>query len=426
MKSYTFAYGDGTVEARLDESGILGVLQGNSVPGTADIRETLFHALEEPVDSAPLSALLTGKEKIALIVSDLSRFWMRQDLVIPHAVDYLTDRCRIPAENICIVVANGTHPGGNENELRQIVTDGVYDRIRVVNHDCMADNLVFIGTTSRGTEVRIAPEAAEADFVIALGAAAHHSMAGYGGGRKSILPGISAMDTICHNHAFCLADDSFRSNPLIGNGVLDGNPVNEDMCEAAGFLPKLFMINLVLNADMQLAKVFAGHYISSWLRACEAVDRIYSVRIPEKADAVIASCGGYPKDMSLYQGTKTIDNVETCLKPGGTLILIIEAREGGGPEEYFGWGKSLLDGTMEEKLRSRFTVPGYAFLLTCEQAQRYRIMLLTTISQKDVSPMGIEAYSDFEALLDAADLNGKTLYLIPNGATVIPRVSSEP
>ena len=136
---------------------------------------------------------------------------------------------------------------------------------------------------------------------------------------------------------------------------------------------------------------------------------------------IIASCGGFPKDMSLYQGTKTIDNVEFGLKEGGTLILIIEARDGGGPEEYFGWIDSWVDGTMEEKLRSHFTVPGYIFLLNCEQAMRYRLMMLTSVKQETVAPMGIEAYQDVDALLKAADLQGKRIYVIPNGATVIPQ-----
>lgn len=204
-------------------------------------------------------------------------------------------------------------------------------------------------------------------------------MAGYGGGRKSIVPGIAGMQTICRNHAYSLDPERLRSNPRIGNGVLENNPLNEDMCEAAGMMKALFMVNLVMNARMKLSSIFSGHYLTSWLRACREVDRIYRVDVPERADVVIASCGGYPKDMSLYQGTKTIDNVESGLKPGGTLILLIEARDGGGHPEYFDWIRDLTAGTIEERLRTRFTVPGYIFFLNCEQARRYRVMLLTGI-----------------------------------------------
>ena len=215
------------------------------------------------------------------------------------------------------------------------------------------------------------------------------------------------------------------SNPRIGNGKVKDNPLNDDMCEAAAMVPQLYMVNLVMNAEMQLAEIYAGHYLTSWQKACEAVDRIYRVAVPEKADAIIASCGGFPKDMSLYQGTKTIDNVETGLKPGGTLILLIEARDGGGPAEYFGWIDDLLGGTMEKRLREHFTVPGYIFLLNCEQAHRYNILMLTSVPQETVAPMGLKAFSDVDELMKAAHLEGKSLYVIPNGSTVVPYVKEK-
>ena len=425
MKQYTFPYGDGQVSLELDERQVLGVLRGHETPPIEDIGRALYAALDAPMDSEPLRDRVKPTDRVALVVSDMSRFWMRQDLIIPHLVRYLLKECGLPAEQLTILVANGTHIGGDEADLRKLVTDDVFEHIRVVNHDCLAEDLADIGTTPHGTRVRINPVAAHADLVICLGACVHHVMAGFGGGRKSILPGISAMDTICHNHAFALDPECLRSNPRIGNGVLAGNPLNEDMCEAAGLVKNLFMVNLVMNAEMKLASIFAGHYLTSWQAACREADQIYRVDVPEKADVIIASCGGFPKDMSLYQGTKTIDNVESGLKPGGTLILLIEARDGGGPAEYFDWIRDLTGGTLEARLRQHFTVPGYIFLLNCEQARRYRVMMLTSILQKTVTPMGIEAFQNPEELLRAADLAGKSIYVVPNGSTVIPHVKEE-
>ena len=420
-KDYVFRYGDGTVTIPLEENNVT-VLHGQETPPAKDIRQLVLDALAHPIDAPLLENWILPGERVALIISDMSRFWMRQDKVIPHVVDYLLNQCGVQADRLTIVVASGTHIGGDEKELRTLVTDAVYDRIRVVNHDCLASNLTTIGTTSYGTVVRIAPEVANADRVIALGACAHHVMAGFGGGRKSILPGVSAMDTICHNHALALDDSEFRSNDLIGNGKLEGNPLNDDMCQAAGMVKNLFVMTLVMNTDMQLAEIYAGHYMSSWLKACEAVDRIYRVEVPEKADVIVASCGGYPKDMSLYQGTKTIDNIETGLKRGGTLILLIEARDGGGPAEYFDWITYLQDGTMEKRLREHFTIPGYIFLLNCEQAHRYNIMMLSSVPQELVAPMGLRSYQSAAQLMADADLEGKRIYVIENGSTVIPYV----
>lgn len=419
---FTFRYGSGTVEAELPNKNILAVLHGNQVPPLSDIPSALAYSVEHPIGSAPLAEFIGDARSVCLVVSDMSRFWMRQDLIIPHLVKYLCDRCALSLEQITIVVANGTHPAGDEKDLRTLVTDAVFDQVKVINHDCRAKDLVYMGTTSLGTPVRINSAAAEADRVVCLGACVHHVMAGFGGGRKSILPGISSLETVRKNHSFALDPRVFKTNSRVGNGKLEDNPMNQDMCEAAGLVPHLFMINLVLNSDMKHCGIFSGHYIKSWEAACREVDRICRVPVPCRADAVIASCGGYPKDMSLYQGTKSIDNVETGLKPGGTLILLIEAREGGGPSEYFDWIQNLQDGTFEEKLRSEFTVPGYIFFLNCEQARRYRILMLTSIPPEVIAPMGIEAFSDMESLLRAADLGDKSLYVIPNGSMVVPFV----
>ncbi len=425
MKQYSFAYGSGSVTIPLDENQVQAELFGNDVPALADIRAAVRRSLDEPIGREALHKCVRADDRVALVISDMSRFWMRQDRVIPHLVEYLLDDCRLPAEHLTIVVANGTHPGGDEQDLRTLVTAAVYDRIRVVNHDYRADDLVALGTTSFGTEVAVNRIAAEADLCLCLGAATYHMMAGFGGGRKSILPGISGEATIRRNHALALDPVELRTNPLVGNGRLADNPMNLDMLEAAGMMKNLFMVNLVVNAAEELCAVFSGHYRSSWERACREVERVYQVPVKEKADVIIAGCGGYPRDMSLYQGTKAIDNTESGLKPGGTLILVIEAREGGGPTEYFGWCKNLMDGSLEKRLREEFTVAGYVFFLNCEQAQRYRILLLSGIDPAETAPMGIESFSDIPSLLAAAKLEGKRITVIPNAGSVVPVVTGE-
>ena len=228
MKTYNFKYGHGSVSLSLNEADILAELHGTETPPISDIRSALFASLEQPIDSAPLRQRVRPGDRVALVISDMTRFWMRQDLVIPHLVDYLIDECGVQPEHLTIVVANGTHIGGDEQELRTLVTDGVYNRVRVKNHDCEAKDLAYLGTTPHETPVWIDRTAAEADLVVCLGAATHHVMAGFGGGRKSILPGISGLETIRHNHAYSLDSTKLRTNPAIGNGVLAGNPLHED------------------------------------------------------------------------------------------------------------------------------------------------------------------------------------------------------
>lgn len=421
-KNYQFRYGNMTVTLPIEENQVIGVIEGNETPVLDDIEGELYKVLDNPIESAPLSEVASKASSIAIIVSDMTRFWMRQDIVVPLLVRYLVEKCGRKYEDLEIIIATGTHVGGSEEDLRTLVTSDIYDKVKTVNHDCRADDLVYLGTTSYGTPVKVNKDAADADLVICLGAATYHVMAGFGGGRKSILPGISSLETIKHNHAYSLAPDKFITNPEIGNGVLDGNPLNEDMLEAAAMMKNLFMVTLVTDTEFRLSSIFAGHWRKSWEAACEEVRRIYRVPVKEKADVVITSCGGFPKDESLYQGTKAVDNVISALKDGGTLVLLLEGRNGGGSPDYFDWIKPLVNGTFEKELRENFTVGGYIFFLNCEQAARFNILMYSSIPAETVAPMGIKSYDNLDKLMEDAHLEGKSIYVIPTGSTVLPDV----
>ena len=421
-KNYQFRYGNTTVTLPIEENQVIGVIEGNETPVLDDIEGELYKVLNNPIESAPLSEVASKASSIAIIVSDMTRFWMRQDIIVPLLVRYLVEKCGRKYEDLEIIIATGTHVGGSEEELRTLVTSDIYDKVKTVNHDCRADDLVYLGTTSYGTPVKVNKDAADADLVICLGAATYHVMAGFGGGRKSILPGISSLETIKHNHAYSLAPDKFITNPEIGNGVLDGNPLNEDMLEAAAMMKNLFMVTLVTDTEFRLSSIFAGHWRKSWEAACEEVRRIYRVPVKEKADVVITSCGGFPKDESLYQGTKAVDNVISALKDGGTLVLLLEGRNGGGSPDYFDWIKPLVNGTFEKELRENFTVGGYIFFLNCEQAARFNILMYSSIPAETVAPMGIKSYDNLDKLMEDAHLEGKSIYVIPTGSTVLPDV----
>ena len=409
----------------IEEDQIIDTLIGKNVEAIEDLKASLYESLDNPIDSEALRKVAKKGDSIAIVISDMTRFWMRQDRIVPLLVSYLVDDVGFSYDDIKIIVATGTHVGSSVEDLKTLVTEDVYDKVEVLNHDCRADDLVYLGTTSYGTVVKVNKVAADADLVICLGAATYHVMAGFGGGRKSILPGIASLETIKHNHAYSLERDEFKTNHKIGNGVLDGNPLNEDMLEAAAMMKNLFMISLVTDSDFNLTGIFSGHYHTSWLRACEEVRRIYDVPIKKKADVVITSCGGFPKDESLYQGTKAVDNAISALKDGGTLILLLEGRNGGGSPDYFDWIKPLVNGTFEKELRENFTVGGYIFFLNCEQAAKYNIMMYTSIDKDVVKPMGIKAYDDVEKLMKDADLDGKSIYVIPNGSTVLARMRED-
>ena len=415
-------YYTSTLNLHVDEENLKAVLTAkmHGFHAEKSQEQLVLDALEHPVGSPRLRELAKDKQKIVIVTSDHTRA-VPSKITLPLLLKEI--RSGNPQADITILIATGLHRPTTEEEQRLMFGDEIVGHEKIaINNAFDPEQFVELCTLPSGAVFQVNKLAAQCDLLVTEGFVEPHFFAGFSGGRKSILPGISGRETIFHNHAFSLDAAQLRSNPAIGNGVLKGNPLHEDMCEAAGLVKNLFIVNLVMNAQMQLAAILSGHYLTSWEAACRMVDRIYQVDVPEKADVIVASCGGFPKDISLYQGTKTIDNIESGLKPGGTLILIIEAREGGGPAEYFDWAKDLVAGTIERRLREHFTVAGYIFFLNCEQAQRYNILLYSSIAPEDVAPMGIKAFSDVNALLDAAQLEGKSIYVIPNGSTVIPHV----
>ena len=282
---------------------------------------------------------------------------------------YLTETLGVPHENIAILVALGTHRPMTEEELKTLVTPEVYARFAVFNHDCLADDLVFVGTTARGTEVRVNPLCVGRKVIVISGTV-HHLMSGFGGGRKSILPGVSAKRTIVQNHLHCLHETEPRSADTIGMAKLTGNPVHEDMAEAASFVAPVFGISIVSNAEGQHCALCCGDFAAAWGQSCRLVHQNFGLPISRLADVVGVSCGGFPKDLNLYQAVKSLLNAAQALKPGGTMVFLAQCPEGGGAPDFFDWIHALDRGTLDRDLRAAFTIAGYIFYASVEAIDR--------------------------------------------------------
>jgi nickel-dependent lactate racemase len=249
----------------------------------------------------------------------------------------------------------------------------------VVNHDAFdAERMVRLGRTSRGTEVKISRTAMEADRLILTGGAVYHYMAGYGGGRKSVLPGIAAIETIRQNHLLGLSPEPGRgSNPLCASRVKQGNPLHEDMMEIAGFVQPDFLVNIVPNLEGEVAGVFAGNWVSAWNAATDLVDRIFGVEIAELADIVVASAGGYPRDINLYQTGKTMDNACHAMRPGGAAVILSECRQVRDPQTFFKWFGYPSIGELDAALRTCFHLDGWVAMKQLECQLKGRVILVT-------------------------------------------------
>jgi nickel-dependent lactate racemase len=231
----------------------------------------------------------------------------------------------IADDEIDVIIGRGTHRETTEQEVRAKVGDSVVDRLRVSVHQPDADDLVHIGATSRGTEVWVNPLVAEAALIIGIGTSNPHYFAGFGGGAKLILPGVCGRETIKQNHVWI-------RDPNTAPGVMEGNPIWEDMLEAARMARLTIKFDTVINARGEIHALFGGEVQAQQKAAVESLKAVYGVAVPAMADVTIAS--GYPLETNFIQSGKAILSADAVTKPGGTIVLLSACPDGPGPLVY--------------------------------------------------------------------------------------------
>ena len=359
MKTYEFGYGKGVQKVELPEEHILYELQGKPVAVETDIPAAALRALRYPIDSPPLGEIVKPGDTVAIVVSDETRLCYT-DQFLPVIVRELNER-GVPDSNIDVVIATGTHRPQTPEEDILVLGREMAGRLRIHQHDCRNKAaLKYIGITSRGNAVYINRVVAEADKVIATGAVTLHPMAGFGGGRKAIVPGVAGLETINRNHVLALSENPGEGcNPAVCLARLEGNPFHEDLTECVEFLDPDFLFNVVLTGEGSLYEVVAGNWKTAFYKGCRDLLEISGVPIREQADVVIASGGGYPKDINLYQGTKTHMNVELAVKPGGIAIILLECPDIKEPAVFTDWlVKKDLQKT-EQEVREHFYMAAF-------------------------------------------------------------------
>lgn len=426
METIHLKYGEGAVDLPVEGANHIVWLRENPMKEIGDLASEFRRCVTTGViGSAPLRELVGPEDAVTIVISDMTRFWMRQDLLCSLLVRYLHEEAGVPFKSMVILIALGTHRGNTEDERRKLAGDYAYQHVsKVVDHNCDAADLVHLGTTGLGTEVWVNPLTVGRK-VICIGGTVHHVMAGYGGGRKTIVPGIAGRTTIRQNHQRALDPDRPMTDPRVGSGRLPSNPIHEDMEQAAALVGVTFGINVVVNSASRHSGLFCGDFDLAWRESCRYVQQCYGLPIEREGDIVIASCGGFPKDINLYQSTKSIFNAVRAVKPGGTLILLAECREGSGAKDFFDWNGPLREGRLDATLRESFTIGGYIFYAACETIRKARVLLLSQIDPGLVTDMGITAFRDPAKLLATVDFTGKNVYVIPYGGSVMPQLEED-
>lgn len=380
-------------------------------PVDADVK----NALENPIGSKRLKEIVNPGEKIAIITSDITRP-MPTYKVLPQLIEEL-EAGGVKASDITLVFALGSHREQTPEEQKRLAGEFAYNKINVV--DSNVNDCVHMGTTKNGTPVDITRVVAEADRRIALGNIEFHYFAGYSGGYKAIMPGVSTPAAIQSNHKLMIKPESCA-------GRLEGNPVREDIEEAGALCGLDFILNVVLDEHKNIVKVVCGDPIKAHREGAKFLDKLYTKEIEDGADIVIVSQGGAPKDLNLYQTQKALDNSKHAVKDGGIIILIGSCAEGYGEETFEDWmlNSQSPDGLVN-RIRENFVLGGHKAAAIGMVLQRAEIYLVSDMDPELVKRSFMKPYTSAQqAFDDALKKIGKTADVItmPYGGSVLPKM----
>jgi len=389
-------------------------------PADAVIRERLAR----PAGSPPLRDLLRPTDTVAVPVSDVTRY-SATEIFLP-ALLAETDAAGIPRRAVTVFVARGTHRALTAAEVAAAIGPALSSGIRVEQSDPDGET-VLLGTTSRGTPVRVFRPVMERERIVLTGTISFHYFAGFGGGRKALVPGCAARETAMATHFRIFRADGPGKDPLARPGVLAGNPVHEDLVEAASLASPLFLFNTLLAPDGSLLDAVAGHWIEAHEEGCARHAALFRIPLPRRSPLVIASAGGYPRDIDFIQAHKALDHAFRAVEPGGVLVLLAECRDGFGSPDFLPWFRFADPSELEQALRRDYRIYGQTAHATLVKARACRIVLGSSLPPGDVERMGmIPAPSLPEALEAARRLLGglPDPLVIPEAGSVLPEPAS--
>jgi len=416
-----FRYGCDTRTLSLPSYYRCETLLPRSVPVLNDPALAVRAALDKPIGAPPLREVLRPGERVAILVNDITRL-VHSDVFLPVLVSEI-NACGIPDRDIDIIFSLGLHRAQSPDEQKRIVGEEIARRIALYDHDGRTrDNLVSLGRTSRGNEVWINRRAYEADRVILTGEIIYHQIAGYSGGRKSLVPGVAGADTVNFNHQLVL-------DPKCAPGVLDGNPAHEDLLEACRLFNPDFLLNVVPSLSGGWAQVVAGHFDLAHRAGCETVDQLCRIAIDEPYDVVLASAGGFPLDIDLRQAHKGMENAARALRSGGTLVYFAECTDGTGSKLIDEWtAKFSVTADMECALRSNFVVGAHKAYWLARLGDRVKVLLVSNLPDDLVRRCHLHTVSDpgkaVGEELNRLGASARVAY-IPHAGVTLPRLAGE-
>jgi lactate racemase len=334
MKSLFF-FGRNGIEVEVPDGIECRELRSRKAIAVADETKAVEAALDAPIASEALVEMARGKKTAAISVCDITRPAPNR-VTLPPLLKRLHE-AGIAKENIIILIATGLHRAATPEEVDIIVGPEIASTYRVVSHDARArEEHRYIGETRRGTPVYVDDRFVSADLHITLGFVEQHLMLGFSGGRKLIVPGLAAQETIKVIHS-----PKFIREALATEGSIEGNPLHEELLECARMVRHDFIVDVALTQERKIAGVFAGNAVKAHAAGVAFVEGACLEEIDEPADLVITSAAGFPLDLSFYQSVKGITAATHLAKPGGRILLVAECAEGMGSSEFAGMIRNM-------------------------------------------------------------------------------------
>jgi len=365
-------YGKTDICVRVPARNLLGTIEPKERQAVADEKAEIDRALAEPIGTKRIAEIVKPESKVAIVVDDSTRKTPSEVMLLSVLAEL--NSAGVKDENITVIFGCGTHRAVRPDEAEELIGKEAIKRLKFVSHCCTDPELVYVGTTkTHGNKVYINRIFAEADVRVLLGDVNYHYYAGYGGGRKSVLPAVSGEVTIKQNHALMVS-----SNAKAGN--LQDNPVHIDMTEAARLAKVDFILNIVENKEGKIVRAFAGDLEAAFLEAVKLVDEMYCVYVDRRAEIVVVSSGGHPADINLYQACKGLDNALDVVKRGGVIILVAECLEGHGNQVFYDWMSRLGDQkTVEKEIKRNFLIGGHKAYYLLKALQNHPLILVSTL-----------------------------------------------
>lgn len=412
-------YGKEEIQLPIQDKNIIQILNSNKQKALLYPENRLKNLLKNPINSPSLKNLVIRKEaeKVLIVVNDITRP-TPYEVILPSLLEEL-HHIGIKKENITFIIATGSHRGNSKGEIKEIFGEAISDCYKFINHNDQKSQMKDFGLLKSGNRLLVNSIVSATDFIITTGVIVPHYFSGFSGGRKSIFPGICGRKTIETNHA-----NMVHPNARAGN--LKDNPVHEEMQEAAEKVGVDFNINVVSDENHQIIEIVAGELLSSWQHGVEVCKKTCLCPIKHKTEVVIASTGGYPKDINVYQAQKALDNAYQAVKPGGTIILLAECSEGYGQTIFERWiEEANTPDDIINRLKRKFVLGGHKAFGIARVAKEVEVILISSLPENKVRKLFFIPMNDLSQAIDyVKNKYGEDFqaYILPSGNTVVPQL----